>query len=290
MIITKETAPHLRRKESVTRMMLDVLIALAPTLIFSFVAYPLNTLYVLLISIGVMVAAEFVFVGLKNMMPKDGLKHSFKERFLYSYKGKFTQNNIITPIISAVIFTLIMPAGAPLYAVVVGAFVGIVFGKLVFGGLGSNIFNPAAVGMVFAKICFGSKYQPVSSWYYSQPLDVTASATPLNVLSEKVSDIGHYDLLNMFLGRIPGTLGEVYKVTILLGLLYLLIRRSIDWRIVVSYLGTFSVLILLSGLAIYSRNSAINPFTYLLYHLLSGGVLFGGYCLCTIALGAGLRE
>ena len=126
MIITKETAPHLRRKESVTRMMLDVLIALAPTLIFSFVAYPLNTLYVLLISIGVMVAAEFVFVGLKNMMPKDGLKHSFKERFLYSYKGKFTQNNIITPIISAVIFTLIMPAGAPLYAVVVGAFVGIV--------------------------------------------------------------------------------------------------------------------------------------------------------------------
>ena len=80
MIITKETAPHLRRKESVTRMMLDVLIALAPTLIFSFVAYPLNTLYVLLISIGVMVAAEFVFVGLKNMMPKDGLKHSFFER------------------------------------------------------------------------------------------------------------------------------------------------------------------------------------------------------------------
>ena len=177
MIIVKESAPHLRRKANVTRMMVDVLIALAPTLIFSFVVYWKQTLLFYLISVGIMLASEFVFVGLKNMMPKDGLKHSFKERFAYAYKGKYNQNNILTPAISAIIFTLIMPAGAPLYAVAIGALVGIVLGKLVFGGLGSNIFNPAAVGFVFAKICFGSQYvSVVPTWYYTVP-DAVAGAT-----------------------------------------------------------------------------------------------------------------
>ena len=80
MIISKESAPHLRRKATVTRMMVDVLIALAPTLIFSFVVFPIRTLIFYLSSLAIMIGAAFVFVGLKNMMPKDGLKHSFKER------------------------------------------------------------------------------------------------------------------------------------------------------------------------------------------------------------------
>ena len=282
MIINKETAPHIRRKPSVTRMMVDVLIALAPTLIFSFVVYPLKTLFFYLISVGIMLASEFVYVGLRNMMPKDGLKHSFKERFLYSYKGKYNQNNIITPAISAIIYTLIMPAGAPLYAVAIGALVGIVIGKLVFGGLGSNIFNPAAVGMLFAKLCFGSQYAAVvPTWYYTVP-DAVASATPLGLVNGGAfANIGQYDLLNMFLGRIPGTLGEVYKVTIIIGMVYLLIRRSADFRIVFSYLGTFILLMLIAGLSVFVLNSAVNPFIFMLYQLLSGGVLFGGVFMLT---------
>ena len=109
MIIGKESAPHLRRKATVTRMMVDVLIALAPTLVFAFVVYPIRTLIFYLSALAIMIGAEFVFVGLKNMMPNDGLKHSFKERFAYAYKGKYTINNVLTPAISAVIFTLIMP-------------------------------------------------------------------------------------------------------------------------------------------------------------------------------------
>ena len=284
MIISKENAPHLRRKASVTRMMVDVLIALAPTLIFSFVVFPLQTLWTYLISIFIMVACEFVYVGLRNMMPKDGQKHSFKERFNYAYKGKFTQNNIITPIISAVIFTLIMPAGAPIYAVIVGAFVGIVLGKLVFGGLGSNIFNPAVVGMLVAKLCFGSQYASVTSWipnWFTNP-DVVASGTPLGLINGGAfSNIGQYQILDLFIGRIPGTLGEVYKVTIIIGLIYLLIRRSIDFRIVVSYLGTFLVLVLLGGLAVWSLNKSVNPFMFALYNLFTGGVLFGATFMLT---------
>ena len=284
MTIVKESAPHIRRKATVSRMMIDVLIALAPTLIFSFVVYPLQTLATYLTSVAIMVGAEFVYVGLRGIMPKDGQKHSFKERFAYAYKGKYNQNNILTPAISAIIFTLIMPAGAPIYAVIVGALVGIVLGKLVFGGLGSNIFNPAAVGMLFAKICFGSQYlkpADVPTWYYSLN-DVTANATPLGFLSDGAfSNINNYQLFDMFFGRIPGTLGEVYKITILIGLAYLLIRRSADYRIVVSYLGTFSILMLIAGLSVMGLGVDMNPFMFLLYNLLSGGVLFGATFMLT---------
>ena len=282
MTIAKENSPHIRRKASVTRMMVDVLIALAPTLIFSFVVYPINTLIIYLTSLFIMIGAEFVYVGLRGIMPKDGQKHSFKERFAYAYKGKYNQNNILTPAISAVIYTLIMPAGAPIYAVIVGALVGIIFGKLVFGGLGSNIFNPAAVGMLFAKICFGSQYvYNVPTWYYPVS-DVTASPTPLGVLNDgHFASIGDYELFDLFFGRIPGTLGEVYKITIIIGLVYLLIRRSAYYRIIVSYLGTFSVLMLIAGLTVMGLGTGINPFVYVLYHLFSGGVLFGATFMLT---------
>lgn len=281
MTIVKESAPHLRRKASVTRMMVDVLIALFPTLVFSFVAYPINTLIFYLTSLAIMIGAEFIYVGLRGILPKDGQKHTFKEWFKHAYKGKYDQNNILAPAITAIIYTLIMPAGAPIYAFIVGAIVGIVFGKLVFGGLGSNIFNPAAVGMLFAKICFGSKYEPVSTWYYTIP-DTVSGATPLGVINGGMyASIGDYQLFDLFFGRIPGTLGEVYKITIIIGLVYLLVRRSADYRIVVSYLGTFSILMLIAGLSVMGLGTGINPFTFLLYNLLSGGVLFGAAFMLT---------
>lgn len=282
MTIVKESAPHLRRKASVTRMMVDVLIALFPTLVFSFVVYPIQTLVTYLTSLLVMIGSEFVYIGLRGIMPKDDQKHSFKERFEYAYKGKFTRNNIITPAISATIYTLIMPAGAPVYAVIVGALVGIVLGKLVFGGLGSNIFNPAAVGMLFAKFCFGGQYEKFpSTWYYPN-IDAVTGATPLGYLNDGYfSSINNYSLGDLFFGKIPGTLGEVYKITIILGLIYLLIRRSADYRIVVSYLGTFTILMFIAGLSVMGLKDGFNPFLFVLYQLLSGGVLFGATFMLT---------
>ena len=286
MAIIKQNAPHLRRKASVTRMMVDVLIALAPTLIFSFIVYPIKTLIFYLTSVVIMVGSEFVYVGLKNMMPADGQKHSFKERFTYAYKGKFNQNNILTAAISAIIFTLIMPAGAPIYAVIVGALVGIVLGKLVFGGLGSNIFNPAAVGMLFAKVCFGSQYaKNVPTWFYTVA-DVEAAPTALTNtsiggLEGLISNFNNANLLDMFLGKMYGTLGEVYAITILVGAIYLLIRRSADFRVILPYLGAFAIFSLVAGLGFYAVDSSTNPFTFALFMLLSGGVLFGGVFMLT---------
>ena len=285
MAIFKESAPHLRRKASVTRMMVDVLIALAPTLIFSFVVFPIKTLIFYLISVVVMEAAEFVYVGLKGIMPNDGQKHSFKERFEYAYKGKYNQNNILTAAITAIIFTLIMPAGAPIYAVIVGAFVGIVLGKLVFGGLGSNIFNPAAVGMLFAKVCFGSQYaKNVPTWYYTVA-DVNAAPTALTnsagTLNGLITNFNNANLLDMFFGKMYGTLGEVFSITILIGAIYLLIRRSADFRVMLPYLGAFALFSLVAGLGFYAVDGVTNPGKFTLFSLLSGGVLFGGVFMLT---------
>ena len=282
MTIIKESAPHIRRKATVARMMGDVLIALFPTLVFAFVIHPVQAAINLTLSMFIMLGSEFAYIGFRNMMPKDGQKHTFKEKFLYAYKGKWSINNILSASITAVIFTLVMPAGAPIYAIIIGALVGIIFGKLVFGGLGSNIFNPAVVGMLFAKLCFGSQYVSyVPTWFYSVN-DVAAGGTPLGVINGgALANIGDYSLLDLFIGRIPGTLGEVYKITILVGLIYLLIRRSIDYRIVVSYLGTFIVLMLVAGLSVYGLNQNVNPFVFMTYNLLSGGVLFGGVFMLT---------
>ena len=285
MAIIKQNAPHLRRNASVTRMMVDVLIALAPTLIFSFVVFPIKTLIFYLISVVIMEAAEFIYVGLKGIMPNDGQKHSFKERFNYAYKGKYNQNNILTAAITAIIYTLIMPAGAPIYAVIIGALVGIVLGKLVFGGLGSNIFNPAAVGMLFAKVCFGSQYaKNVPTWYYTVA-DVTTAPTALSnsagTLNGLIENFNNANFLDMFLGKMYGTLGEVYTVTILVGAIYLLIRRSADFRVMLPYLGAFALFSLVAGLGFYAVDGTTNPGTFTLFSLLSGGVMFGGVFMLT---------
>ena len=100
--------------------------------------------------------------------------------------------------------------------------------------------------MVFAKLCFGSTYLTyVDNWFYKLP-DGVAGATPLGLLNGgNYANIGNYQLTSLLFGQIPGTVGEVFKITIIVGLIYLLIRRSIDWRIVVSYFGTFILLILI---------------------------------------------
>ena len=136
--------------------------------------------------------------------------------------------------------------------------------------------------MVFAKLCFGSTYLTyVDNWFYKLP-DGVAGATPLGLLNGgNYANIGNYQLTSLLFGQIPGTVGEVFKITIIVGLIYLLIRRSIDWRIVFSYFGTFILLIFIAGLAVFSVDKSTNVGLFALYSLLSGGVLFGGVFMLT---------
>ena len=284
MTIVKETSPHLRRKSSVSRMMLDVLIALLPVVVYSIVLTQWKAVVILAVSLGIMIASEFVFVGIKNKMPYDGTKHTFKEKFKYAY-SKYSVQNVLTPSVSAVIYSMILPASLAdhLYVVAVGALAGIVLGKLLFGGLGSNIFNPAAVGMVVAKISFGANafYNTVDPFY-----SANLGGTVLTVVSEQgylAMNSQFVNVLDLFLGRCPGTLGEVSALLILVGAAYLFIRRSADFRPFIAYLGTFLVLILIAGICICSKLGFENLsyWRFVGVELFSGGILFGATFMIT---------
>ena len=283
MNIVKENAPHIRKKISVQRMMLDVIVALLPVVIMSLVVYQLKALMIIGISIVTMVLAEFIYVGLRNKMPKDGDKHSFKEKFLFAYKGHYTSVNVIAPIVSALIFAMIMPANATWYATLIGSLLGIALGKLVFGGLGNNIFNPAAVGMVITKICFSSSY-PAMDYSKDSFIDVSTGGTPLSDLASNglSTALNDYSILNLLFGRIGGTLGEACSILIIIGAIYLIIRHTADFRSMLSYLGTFLFLILISGIVIINVNpNNFNYLSFILYELLTGGLLFGAAFMIT---------
>ncbi len=281
--IVNEKSPHLRRKDSLARMLTDVLIALAPTIVFALVVYQWDAARNLAISWATMVASEIVYVLIANRIKYDGKKHTFKEHLTAGF-SKLTVNNILAPSVSAAIFALIMPARTNPYfmiypALILGSLFAMIIGKLVFGGTGSNIFNPAAVGMVFSKICFGSKYI-----YQSRPFFITTGGTPLtnsiaevpglNSLTGKWMGINDVPLESLLFGQVGGTIGEAFKIAILVGMVYLLIRKAADWRIIVSYLSTFVLLMALAGAIICSRHD-INFFRFLAFQLLSGGMLFG---------------
>ena len=277
MKLIKETSPYIRRKSSVARMMGDVLIALAPVSIFSMVIYGWRAIYMFLLSLVVMIGAECVFVYLTKQDPYDGTKKSFKEKVKVAC-SKATINNILAPAISAVIYALLLPAGTNWYIVIIGALIGIVIGKLVFGGLGANIFNPAAVGRVSVLICFGSRLsETLKNASGAFGVDVVAGGTPLAQVMTDMTNVNSYSLLDMFLGLIPGMIGETSKVLIILGAIYLFIRRSADFRPTLSALVTFMFLMFIAGLKV----DGVNPFTFMLYQTLGGGLIFGAVFMLT---------
>ena len=273
MKLITETSPYIRRKSSVARMMGDVLIALAPVSIFSMVIYGWRAIYMFLLSLAVMIASECVFVYLTKQDPYDGVKKKFKEKVKTAY-SKATINNILAPAISAIIYTLLLQAGTNWYIVIIGALIGIILGKLVFGGLGANIFNPAAVGRVSVLICFGSRLSIPSGNF---GVDVVAGGTPLAQVMTDASNINSYSLLDMFLGLIPGMIGETSKLLIIIGAIYLFVRESADFRPTLSALLTFMFLMFIAGLKVDN----VNPFEFMLYQTLGGGLIFGAVFMLT---------
>jgi electron transport complex protein RnfD len=304
MEIIKEASPHIRRRDSLNRMMVDLLIGLSPVLVFAFAVYQLAAVRNLFVSVGAMVAAEFVYVLIVNRLPKDGKKHSLGEKLRYG-ASHYRLSNFLVPTVSGLLYGLITPAcfasvwtgsywavanpynpltdGYAYFVLIAGALFGLVVGKLVFGGTGHNIFNPAAAGFIFAKECFGSRYRVANYFdvYFNNITDVQTGGTFLNGSYSASASYSNYSLLDLLLGRTPGLMGEVCKVAILIGLAYLLIRHTIDWRITLSFLGTFVFLMFFAGLVVNSKDASIGVFPFVGYQLLSGGVLFGAVYMIT---------
>ncbi|MDE5856044.1 MAG: RnfABCDGE type electron transport complex subunit D [Anaeroplasmataceae bacterium] len=250
MKLVAQSAPYIRKPVSVKRMMLDVLIALVPVLLFACIQNGWNGIYVVLISVATMLVTELVchmFIKWPSGMK---IKELFSKEGFIKLKNQYTINNIIAPLISAIIYALIMPAGCNWYVVLIGALFGMLIGKMIFGGLGSNIFNPAATGRVFVGVCFGSKLV-----YGQGGVDVVASGTPLAAVKGNLGMVGEalhrYSLLDLFLGQIPGSMGEVCSLLIIVGGIYLFVRRSADLRACLSMIGSFAIITLVVSIVAY---------------------------------------
>ena len=250
-------APHVHGSNDTRRMMGDVLIALLPALCVSVVAYGWQAFIVTAFSVACCVLIEW-FIG-KFML-----------------KGSSTIGNL-SAVVTGVLLAFNLPANIPLWLVAIGAAVAIGIGKMTFGGLGKNPFNPALVGRVFLLIAF-----PVAMTTFPEALGATTGATPLALAKEAlktgtpVSEVmQNLNLCDMFLGAKSGSMGEISVVALLLGFVWLLVRKVITWHVPVFVLGTMA---LISGIT-----WAVSPTEYMspLFHLCSGGAVLGAVFMAT---------
>jgi electron transport complex protein RnfD len=260
--LTISLSPHVHGGDSVKKNMYGVCIALIPALLCSFYFFGIGAIAVTAVSVASCVFFEWVInkYMLKNLRPTitDG-----------------------SAILTGILLAFNLPSNIPLWIVVIGALFAIGVVKMTFGGLGCNLFNPALAGRAFLLISF-----PVQMTTWPNPgqgfmtLDATTGATPLATMKliakgeASMSDLGN-SLTDMLIGNTGGCLGEVCAIAILIGLVYLLVKKIITWHIPVSILVTVAVFSGLLHLA--------NPTTYVApqYELLSGGLLLGAVFMAT---------
>ncbi len=240
-----ESGPHLKSKRTIPQVMLFVILGVLPSLVWSIYLFRFNALRVIILSVLSCFLAEFLYCKLlkKSLSVKD-----------FSF------------LVTGVLYALALPPNIPSYPCVLGGFFSIIIGKMIFGGLGQNIFNPALAGRAFLMASF-----PVYMTTWIKPFDGVSCATPLNLW--KFSGI-ITSLKDLFFGFTGGSLGEMSSFLLLIGGLFLIFTKTADFRIPLSYLGTVGV--------ISSIFYLLNPLNGSpLFHLFSGGLMLGAFFMAT---------
>ena len=250
-------APHVQSAQSTASIMRDVIVALMPALVVSTVVFGMDVLRVVALSVAACVAFEYLI-----------------QRFLV--RGPLTVSNG-SAAVTGVLLAFNLPASIPWWIVVIGAFVAIAIGKMTFGGLGKNPFNPALVGRVFLLIAY-----PVQMTSFPMPVngafDALSGATPLAAVKHGAAAdvLGVQELL---LGNMPGSLGEVAALALLAGFAYLLWRRVIRWHVPVTVLATMAVFAFVYALGKGMTGAALWQLP--LFHVLAGGAILGAVFMAT---------
>ena len=250
-------APHVQSAQSTASIMRDVIVALMPALVVSTVVFGMDVLRVVALSVAACVAFEYLI-----------------QRFLV--RGPLPVSNG-SAAVTGVLLAFNLPASIPWWIVVIGAFVAIAIGKMTFGGLGKNPFNPALVGRVFLLIAY-----PVQMTSFPMPVngafDALSGATPLAAVKHGAAAdvVGVQELL---LGNMPGSLGEVAALALLAGFAYLLWRRVIRWHVPVTVLATMAVFAFVYALGKGMTGAALWQLP--LFHVLAGGAILGAVFMAT---------
>ena len=245
MKLTVTSSPHIRGDFKTSRLMLDVVIALIPALIAGTVMFGVRALAMTAVSMAAAVAAEGVFALMT------------RQRSTISD---------CSALVTGMLFALILPVTAPYWMVAFGSAFAIVVVKLLWGGLGQNVFNPALTARAFVLLLW-----PASVTRYPGVDGVTA-ATPLHHMV--MPALPEESILDMFLGNCPGSIGEISSLALLIGGAYLVIRKVISIRIPASYLLTVAVVT-------FVFHKTDNALSWMLYSLFSGGVMLGAIFMAT---------
>lgn len=247
MNLTVASSPHIRGDFRSSRLMLDVCIALLPALAVGTWVLGTRSLLVAAVSILSAMGAEWLYALLtkkRNTLPD------------------------CSAMVTGLLLAMTLPASIPLYQAALGSVFAIVVVKLMAGGLGQNVFNPALTARALMMVIW-----PVSMVRFNAlGVDGVTAATPLHHMV--MPALPEESLMDMFLGNIPGCIGEVSAAALILGGIYLVIRKVISPRIPVAYLGTVAVLTL-----IFSKTG--NPIAWMLYSLTGGGVMLGAIFMAT---------
>lgn len=233
------SSPHIHSGESVQKIMFSVAGALLLPTLAGVYFFGTRALILVITATLAAVATEAIFQKLRG-------------KPITVWDG--------SAIVTGMLLALNVTPALPVWMVVVGSAVAIGLGKMIYGGLGMNPFNPALIGRVFLTVTF-----PVQMTTWINPVDGTTGATPLALM--KMQGVPT-DYARLFLGNVGGCIGETSALMIILGGLYLLYKGYIDWRIPVSYLGTVAVLSLVLGR---------DP----IFQLLSGGLMLGAFFMAT---------
>lgn len=259
-------APHIHGKDSTQGLMRDVIIALSPSLLVSIYFFGFS-------------AIKLAFVGAITCLL---VEFAIQK---YIIKGKVTVNDY-SAALTGLLLALNLPPNSPSWLVFIGAVVAIGVAKMSFGGIGQNLFNPALVGRVFLLVSFPvimTDWTTPVSWF-REGIDATSGATALSIVKEGLSkgmtmdqifEANNFSYAEMLFSKIGGSVGEVSALALLVGLVYLLIRRVIRPHIPLSIIGSVMVL---SGI-FWIIDPSHNPDP--IFTVLTGGILIGSIFMAT---------
>lgn len=234
------SSPHVRSEETTRSIMMDVAIAMLPATAFGVFQFGLHALLVIIATVFACVVSEYVF-------------------------EKVTKRTVTISDFSAVVTGMILalncPSEIPLWIPMLGGVFAIVIVKQIYGGLGQNFMNPALAARCFLLISFTGQMSAFT-------LDGWTGATPLAVLKAGES----VDVAAMFIGKIPGTIGEVSVIALLIGAAYLVVKKVITLRIPLTYILTTAVFVFIFGQ---------QDLNYVLAHICGGGLIFGAFFMAT---------
>ena len=237
------SSPHIKGKRTTRGIMLDVIIALLPTCFAAGVIFGRRAFLLIATAVAAAVLSEFLF----NYMLK---------------KEQTTDD--LSAVVTGILLALSLPVNTPVWQTAIGSVFGIIVVKCIFGGIGKNIVNPAVTARVFMLIAFTNTTVPD----FPKSVDAVGGATPLVQIAQGTTP----SITDLFLGNIGGAIGETCKLTLILGGIYLVVRRVITWHIPVIYVGSTYIFTLVFG--------GGNFYTALL-SVLSGGLIIAAIYMAT---------